>query len=53
MTTNEHERLLMEAGATLERREDRNGDTRTGWWLDGVWLAPTNDTRAALEAIRG
>jgi hypothetical protein len=44
---------LATIGAVCERNEDHHGDTRTGWWLDGVWLAPTNDPRAALAAIRG
>ena len=42
---------LLETGATLEKREDRQGDTRTGWWLDGVFLGES--VREALAAIRG
>jgi len=42
---------LKAAGAVLERREDRHGDTRKGWWLDGVYLG--ENSRYALEAMRG
>ena len=44
---------LLEAGAELLKQEDRHGETRSGWWLDGCWLAPGNDPEAALRAIRG
>lgn len=47
------ERELREIGAELLKAEDRHGDTKTGWWLDGVWLAPTKDPVAALRAIKG
>jgi len=50
-TKTEAEKELREAGAVKEKREDRHGDTHTGWWLDGVFLG--KDVRAALEAIRG
>jgi hypothetical protein len=40
---------LLESGAVKEKREDRHGDTKSGWWLDGVYLG--NDTRTALESI--
>ena len=42
---------LLERGAANERREDRHGDTRTGWWLDGVYLG--KDPVAALRNIEG
>ncbi len=47
------EAALVACGAERLKAEDANGDTRTGWFLDGVWLAPTNDTKAALAAITG
>lgn len=42
---------LMALGAVQEIREDAHGETRGGWWLDGVWLAPGSECGAALEAI--
>ena len=44
---------LLERGATLEKREDAHGDTKTGWWMDGVWLAPTNKPVLALASLDG
>lgn len=44
---------LVELGAKNERREDRHGETKRGWWLDGVWLAPANDPQQALREIKG
>ena len=40
---------LEEYGATYEKAEDRSGDTKTGWWLDGVYLGET--VLGATEAI--
>lgn len=42
---------LEAAGATNERREDRHGETRSGWWLDDVFLA--RDPREAVRLMRG
>lgn len=42
---------LNNAGASLEKREDRFGDTRTGWWLDGVYLG--KKATDALRIMRG
>ncbi|MDE2107192.1 MAG: hypothetical protein KGL39_58890 [Patescibacteria group bacterium] len=44
---------LREIGAELAKQEDASGRTRSGWWLDGVWLAPANNPVDALSAIRG
>jgi hypothetical protein len=44
---------LKEMGADCLKREDRFGETRSGWWIDGVWLAPTSDPVAALRYARG
>jgi hypothetical protein len=44
---------LRDAGAELLKQEDRHGETKTGWWMDGVWLAPTNDPAAALRSMKG
>jgi hypothetical protein len=40
-------------GAELLKAEDRHGETKTGWWLDGVWLGPKNDPAAALRILNG
>jgi len=53
MTTDEAVAILEDAGAEKERREDEHGKTRSGWWLGGVWLAPTNKPVDAVKAIRG
>lgn len=42
---------LVAAGAKLERKEDREGRTRSGWWLDDVFLGKT--AREALSGLRG
>lgn len=44
---------LEEAGAYLARQEDRHGDTKSGWWVDDVWIGPTADPEAALRNLRG
>ena len=44
---------LLEMGAYYGTQEDRSGKTKSGWWMDDVWLAPKDDPKAALEAIRG
>ena len=35
----EARRKLIEAGAKCEKKEDREGKTRSGWWMDSVFLA--------------
>ena len=48
----ERMRKLRKAGAIYEKRvESYQGDTRTGWWLDDVFLG--EDARTALSAITG
>ncbi len=47
----ECEPLVRAAGGVHEKKEDRFGDTRTGWWIDDVFLG--TNAQAALEAIRG
>lgn len=44
-------RKLQAAGAKLEKREDNHGETRIGWWLDGVYLG--SKAAEAMEAING
>ena len=45
------EKVLRDLGAELMTTEDRHGDTHTGWWLDGVWLA--QDAVDAVREIKG
>lgn len=47
------EGILREKGATLEKREDAHGVTRSGWWMDGVFLAQTKDPVLALDVLEG
>jgi len=44
---------LIEMGATHEEKEDHFGDTKSGWWMDTVWLAPYSRPQDALQAIEG
>ena len=45
--------VLREMGAELLKQEDRMGETKTGWWMDGVYLAPTRDAEVALRVLNG
>lgn len=47
------EKQLIVAGCQRLKREDRFGETKTGWWQDDVWLAPCNDPIAALRNLNG
>ena len=42
---------LRDRGAEFSKRQARGGETRGGWWLDGVFLGKT--TRDAVQAING
>ena len=53
MTNAEAIKKLTEMGATNERREDDHGQTRLGWWLDEVWLAPSADPKDAVRVVSG
>lgn len=44
---------LLEMGAENLKQEDRFGNTRSGWWLDGVWLAPACDPIRAVAVVEG
>jgi len=44
---------LEELGATRERKETDEGKTKSGWWMDTVWLAPLGDPKSALSALLG
>jgi hypothetical protein len=51
MTTEQATKELREMGAELAKMEDRQGDTKSGWWLDGVYLG--KKATDALEAVQG
>jgi hypothetical protein len=53
MTNAEAIKALTEMGAKNERREDDHGQTRSGWWLDGVWLAPSAAPKDAVSVVGG
>jgi hypothetical protein len=40
---------LINRGAELLKTEDRFGETKTGWWIDGVFLG--ENERDAIESI--
>lgn len=42
---------LIERGAVNEKKEDRFGDTRSGWWIDDTFLG--RDPIDALNVILG
>ena len=42
---------MTDAGAVYEKRRDKDGILKRGWWLDGVWLGESG--RDALAAING
>lgn len=42
---------LIERGATNEKKEDQHGETKTGWWMDTVFLA--KNPIDALAALKG
>jgi hypothetical protein len=42
---------LKAVGAEFARRENAHGETKSGWWLDGVYLG--KDAASAIEALRG
>ena len=42
---------LLERGAECCKRQTRSGQTKSGWFLDGVFLGVS--VREALEAING
>lgn len=45
--------MLRARSAELLKMEDREGRTRSGWWVDGIWLAPANDPAYALRIMDG
>jgi len=53
MSTAEAISKLESVGAVRAKAEDGSGTTRSGWWLDGVYLALVADPKAAWAAING
>jgi hypothetical protein len=53
MTATDAIKMLAEMGAKNERREGSEVRTLSGWWLDGVWLAPSNRPQDAIRTIKG
>jgi hypothetical protein len=51
MTKAEAISKLEAAGAIRAKMEDRHGDTRSGWWMDGVFLGPVSDPRGAWQKL--
>ena len=45
------ERRLIQAGAVNKTKEDGFGDTKSGWWMDTVFLG--DDARVAWSALQG
>lgn len=44
---------LIAMGATRAKKEDSLGDTKSGWWMDTVFLAPSNMAKLALQVLEG
>ena len=42
---------LIKRGAKLEKKEDTDGRTRSGWWMEDVFLS--KDAGDALRALNG
>ena len=51
MKTEEIRNELIERGAKLEKKEDADGRTRAGWWMDDVFLG--KNEKQAWEALNG
>jgi hypothetical protein len=44
---------LLAKGAKHEKKEDQYGDTKSGWWMDTVYLAPYRMPELALQVLDG
>lgn len=42
---------LLEMGAVNEKKENRYGETQSGWWIDDVCLG--KDPMEALRSVKG
>lgn len=47
------EKALVEMGAERLKAENRFGETKTGWWLDTVFLGPLSDPVYCLNVVKG
>lgn len=50
---NEQIKELIEIGATHEKKKTEQGETKSGWWMDTVFLAPYSMPERALLKIQG
>jgi hypothetical protein len=53
MSNVEAVKQLIEAGATHEKKETEQGETKSGWWMDTTWLAPYKMPQLALQILKG
>ena len=53
MTKSQAIEKLLAQGATHEKKEDQFGDTKAGWWMDTVYLAPYKMPELALQVLNG
>jgi hypothetical protein len=53
MSNEEAVQILKDRGAKLEKKENSHNETKSGWWMDDVWLAPANQPKQALRELDG
>jgi hypothetical protein len=53
MSNSQAIKILIEKGATHEKKEDFSGDTKSGWWMDQTFLAPYKMPQLALQVLEG
>ena len=51
--TQEQIEELISLGCTYEKKETEQGETKSGWWMDTVFLAPYKMPGLALSIIKG
>jgi hypothetical protein len=44
---------LIASGATHEKKENSSGETKSGWWMDTVFLAPYGMPELAISILKG
>jgi len=44
---------LVECGAECVKKEDRSGQTRSGWFIDDVYLGPASDPSRCVQVMLG
>jgi hypothetical protein len=50
---NEAVQTLEDHGCVREKKEDREGRTRSGWWCDDCYLGPLSDPQLAVQMLLG